>query len=138
MRPVLDANGLNHARIAHLPKPEGEANVWGLVRFDEIADEEADAISVSIPRYDDWSWRSVVEDGGQCGFFARNQARLMAEFEATLAARYVCVSAPSAEGAGWLNILVDREKIEKVFAVDTDGLDITDCLPDFQRICGPG
>jgi hypothetical protein len=135
--PVLDALGLNHQGVAHLPKPEGVSNIYGIYHLDEVLKEAPEVIYLVFPRYDDWSWRSLDASGETCGPVVRKQHRLTKDDLPAIIGAYHCVSIWTEEDEGYLNLLVRRDAIPGAFTPAAGAPEVIDCYLEFQNVCKP-
>ncbi|MCV2868595.1 hypothetical protein OEW28_08135 [Defluviimonas sp. WL0002] len=133
-RPVLDAMGLNHAGIAHAPRPEDFANKWGNLRFDKVAEAAPPIIYPAFPWQTDFSFDDLVTGRHACGPLARDLSFRVAPFVDALEESYLCTAVKDADSGLVLNFLAHRT------AYDTarlSGLDYTqsNCLPGLVAAC---
>jgi hypothetical protein len=125
---ILDAQGLNDREIAHLPKPGGFVNLWGIVHWERALARGADVIVPGFLHYSDLRLTehraSELTDAEWTRLFTRPLPGLSEEVRDT----FTCVSVEDPRHSRrYLNFLVRREHLDEVWRTPPPGLRTADC-----------
>ena len=127
--PIHDVQGLNHKAIAHLAKPPGLANVWGVEHWEVVLDADVDAIILGYLQYsnikltDERIGKLTEEQWGE--LFTR---RLEYPFD-RIADKYVCASVLDRDqGRRYLNFMISRKRIDRVWRSQPSAVSIGECF----------
>src|SRR5262249_576503 len=126
--PVLDVQGLNHKAIAHLPKPPGFANAWGVEHWEVVFDADIDVIILGYLQYSrikltDERIRTLTEEE----WVRLSTRRLEYPFD-RIAEKYICASVPDRDNGGrYLNFMISRKRIDQVWRSRPSALSIAEC-----------
>jgi hypothetical protein len=126
--PVLDVQGLNHKAIAHLPKPAGFANVWGIEHWEVVLDADVDVIILGYLQYSRFKLTDLrigaLTEEQWVELFTR---RLEYPFD-RIAEKYICASVPDRDnGPRYLNFLIRRKGIDQLWRSRPSGVAIGEC-----------
>jgi len=127
--PVLDVQGLNHKAIAHMAKPPGFANVWGVEHWGVVLDADVDVIILGFLQYS-----NIKLTDERIGKLTEEQwvelftRRLEYPFD-RIAEKYVCGSVPDRDqGRRYLNFMISRKRIDRVWRSQPSAASIGECL----------
>jgi len=127
--PIHDVQGLNHKAIAHLAKPPGLANVWGVEHWEVVLDADVDAIILGYLQYS-----NIKLTDERIGKLTEEQwrelftRRLEYPFD-RIADKYVCASVPDRDqGRRYLNFMISRKRIDRVWRSQPSAVSIGECF----------
>jgi hypothetical protein len=125
---ILDAQGLNDREIAHIPKPPGDANVWGVEHWEVVVARGAQVIVPGLLDFADTRLTDLRIDALSTEEWERLFTRPLPGLFSRVRGVFTCVSIEDAAHRGrYLNLLVRRELVTRVWRVPPAGLSVADC-----------
>jgi hypothetical protein len=125
---ILDAQGLNDREIAHLPKPVGLANLWGVEHWEIAVARGIDVIVPGFLRYVDVRLTDLRVDELTEKEWDHLFTRPLPELFVSIRGTFTCVSVEDPHHSGrYLNLLVRREHIARVWRMPPMGVSTADC-----------
>ncbi|MEM7614760.1 MAG: hypothetical protein AAF245_06920, partial [Pseudomonadota bacterium] len=134
-RRIRDSQALNEPELAHLPKPAGFTNKWGIRRLPELIAQEVPVVYAYFPLADPWSWQQIETGALTCSNTVVSRLRTVTLITENLTADYHCASVPVAGHPNrWTNFFVRRDLGAAAFR-DLTGVARSACLPAVRAAC---
>lgn len=126
---IIDAAGLNDRIIAHLPKPPGEQNQWGIYRVDYLAEQKMPLMLLAFPTLAQQPLGEGVDQRACTGIEELTTTRITGATD-IISLGYKCASRQTESGT-WANLLVHNDAVSKL---NNDTI-VRNCIPDLLRFC---